>query len=416
MYIIYLFISCFSIIMSKNLYRRIINPISIYMAIWLISISLYSSNLIHYNKMASKTWLVLIFSSLLFSISSIFFVLLYNNKRREQNIYNKFRLERKLRFLIYFFSFFSLLTIVPKFLFVIKNYGINVFINIYDVYQDSIYNVMEFESFFNFSSFNFLGAFFSSIYIQKIGFNKITLLPLILAILTQFSSGSRGGFLAILLIYASSLILMRNVNYSLKNIKKLKKLFIFSVLILLIITYYRNTDKQLEMPYASNLLLKMSLGNKFLYSLIFYFSSPIAVLNDYVMNPIHSFFGASTFRVFYMLLGGSKYQINFIGEYVRFVPMPSNVMTYLGELIYDFGFSGMYFVIVILASLFSYSFMKLDREDSMIWQPIYVVSFCLVGMSFFAWIMRPVFYWLILIVGLPTTYYLEKTTKVRKDE
>src|SRR5699024_6738215 len=93
-----------------------------------------------------------------------------------------------------------------------------------------------------------------------------------------------------------------------------------------------------------------------------------------------------------------SYNSNFTSDFLHYTPRLSNVMTFIGELIYDFNYLGAFVVVFILGIMFSFSYYKM-RDNSIFWALVFSVCFSLVSLSFFAWYLRLAIFWYVIIFG-----------------
>jgi len=415
MFIIFILFSVIFYLISITMYKARINPITIYLSIWVLCVSLHQSGLIYYYELTNTTWIVLISSEVIYVIGCMVGVMFSKNRiqKKSYSINNLESLRKTLRHYIIILSLIASLSIIPKLFYVVRIYGINLISNISQIYLDSITEKMNYAGTFNTDGFIFISVVFSAIYLYKFEFDKVILLPLLLLILSQLTSGSRGSLVSGILLFIAPFVL-KNRNHKNKDIvnKKSKKRVIMVVGILFIflflITYNRN-DGNFTLPYASTLIQSLCSKNKFIYNIVFYVSSPIAVLNEYLKNPIHSYWGAGTFRIFYIIMdkfGIGNYNVNFIEEFLYFIPAPSNALTYLGSLIYDFNY-GYTVVVFLLGFLFSIFFCKMQKHESIFIEVITATCFCLVCLSFFAWFLLLSIFWYVLLIGGVLAYILD---------
>src|SRR5699024_11163050 len=61
----------FLFLLSRYLYRTILNPISIFVSIWFISVNLHQSGLIYYYPLTLTTWAVLIFTHVVYASGNL---------------------------------------------------------------------------------------------------------------------------------------------------------------------------------------------------------------------------------------------------------------------------------------------------------------------------------------------------------
>lgn len=399
----------FLVFFSNYLYKRILNPISIFSIIWFICINLHQSGLIYYNPLTNKTWIVIIFMLIVYSSGNLIGrelgLLSDKNLQKESTHVMKLeekRTEKYLKRYILFFSLLSSTSIIPSLVNVINIYGLNIFLNLSSIYHESITSPVEQSPSIGFDGLIFIAVSLSGIYLSRFKFNKLILVPLFLLVLTQLTNGSRGSLATGSLLFLAPFI---------SNKKKIKidpkqKKYIHLIIILLLgvfigITFSRKIGDT-QLPYASDFLKRISSYNKTPYSIVTYLTIPIAVLNEYLKEPTHYIFGASTFRVFYMVfnrIGLIEFDVNFTRDFLYYTPQLSNVMTFIGELIYDFKFLGAYLVVFILSVGFGFSYYKTKHSNSIFWQLIFSVCFSLIALSFFAWYLRLSIFWYVLLFG-----------------
>ncbi|MDI7744013.1 O-antigen polymerase [Lysinibacillus fusiformis] len=399
-------VSCYFI--SRKIYKYKANPITIYLSVWILSVSLHQSKLIYFYDLSITTWIVIISAQLIFVTGCLFGAILPKKRvsRESISIKNSNKQRNLLKKYIIFSSLVSAIGIIPKILFVVQTYGLSLFGNISQIYTDSITGQMEYDSGLDTGGFIFVALVFGGIYLYKYRFEKVLIFPVILLILSQLTSGSRGNLIAGALLFISPLVLgfdkwKKNNLVKKIHVNRTKVLGLLLISVLFLITWSRSANGDLSLPYASEFMKSLNSSNKTIYSIVFYFSAPIAVLNEYLQDPIHSHWGAATFRFFYIMLdqfGFVNYNVNFIGEYLYNTPIPTNVLTYIGELIYDFNY-GAFLVIFILGFVFDVTFRTARGKETIFSLLLVSVTFSLVALSFFAWFLRPSIFWSVLIIG-----------------
>lgn len=418
MFIIYIFISVICFTIGLFVYKTWKNPISIYLSIWVLCISFHQSGLIYYYDLKLTTWFVIIMAEVAYVLGCVFGVIFSNSRiqKKSRSIINLESTRKILKTYIIILSVIASLSIVTKLFYIVRTYGFNLFSNILQIYKDSIYERMNYTDVFNTEGVIFIAIAFSSVYLYRYKYEHIIVLPLLLLVVSQLSSGSRGSLISGILLFSSQFILKnkkkRSISITTLGKKPKKSLMILTgilCVIVFLITFSRSGE-DITLPYANDLIS----DNNIVYSIVFYFSVPIAVLNEYLKNPIHSHWGAATFRIFYQVLdkfGFVNYDVNFIGEYLFYTPGPSNVLTYIGELIYDFNY-GAIFVVFLLGLLFSLSFCNMHKNESVFADIVTAACFSLVSLSFFAWFLRLSIFWYVLLIGGILAYIIDHRKRV----
>lgn len=401
---IYLFITLnFTyFLMSKVMYEKNINPLSLYVVIWSSIVLLHESGLIYFYDLSLTTWITIIFSEVLYILG----VLIGNRacKRIKYHV-NEIDIDKvTMKRIILLLSIPSLLSTVINLVNSIRTGGLFFIRNIYNTYMNSILTQSGSVSIIGnvFESLVFFAVALSSLYIVKYGFEKIILLPLISLVLGQLSNGSRGTLVVAIVIF-TSLIILNKIGIK-KDRGKIRNVIIITGILFIAITYFRGvTVERIEFPYASEFFKRICGNSKLLYSIFSYIVSPIGVLNQYIENPVSGTWGGTTFRVFNKLL----FNLGIINEFddraefpTYLTPKASNVGTYLAELIRDFDYAGMFFVCFMLGFVFAYSYRRMIKNKSVIHSLLCTVWFTLVVLSFFAWYMRIMGMWIIILISL----------------
>lgn len=393
------------------------------MIIWTLSISIHESGLISYYEITGYTWSIILYFQLIYisgcllgkRLSKFYFKSKY--KKRDFN-------ERRILLLkwIIIFSVISAISIIPHVVTTIRTYGVNIFENSSTIYFDSISD-SDTTGIFNLAGLSAVAITFAGIYVSEFGFNKIILFPLSLAILDQLSNGSRGFLINCLLLFlAPILIKLGNKNNKDKSnlIKnkfsiRTKIVILLPIIILLFMTVSRNAnlkDTFIELPYASEFLRDIGNNNNIIYSVVFYLSGPIAALNEYLKNMKYGGFGVVSFRLLYQILGKLGMVSNdiplgtaFIGTF--YTPVPSNVVSYIGFLIYEFKIFGALIATFMAAFVFSFSYVKSIKNNSLFYKTVFSVFYTLFTFSFFASYFGTSYIIYTLFIGSLIAYFID---------
>lgn len=412
---LYFITFCTLYLFSKILYRNKMNPIVIYTGIWFICVFVYNCGIIRFYPLKWETFgyiyganIVFVLGCLLGIFFSIFSVKITgNNYKRswesKQNI---------LRAIILLTSIISAFSIVPDVVNSISIYGFNLLANTSDMYFNEITTSQE--SALSFSAFIFVTAIYVGIYIVEYGFDKSIYFPFLMFVLFAFSKGSRGTFVIIIFLLLSQITLpgkQRIVSKDSfkKNIKKLFEIFSVFVAIVIAITIVRRSSEDVYYGY----LAFDFLSGTVIVSLLGYISSGIGCLNQFFDFPITSDHPILFFRVFYIFF--NKLGISDVNTIIHFptyfTPIPGNVLTYIGELYIDFQ-NFLFIVVLILATIFSYSFCKVNREDSIFYRTLYAVMFVYFVLSFFASFLHAAGLWYALVFGIFFSFFIDYKIKL----
>lgn len=400
MLLIYMMINALFFLCAKFLYKEFWNPISVYAAVWTGNVLLHESGLIEFYPFTKTTWYVMMAAETLYMLGCMIGrksakAIKYKSIHQDDK-----QLEAFLKNIILLISIIVTIVTYINIRNTTRAYGFNLLVNIARIYRDSIISLNTVETIPYISSLNFISLVLSGIYISKYRFRSFLIWPMVLAFAGQITNGSRGSLMSGIFLFLASVILF---GVSIKvNKKKMYGIALGGIAGFLLITYFRGVAGINAMPYASDFLKGISGKSAVLYRVISYIANPVGVLNEYLKDPVYGYWGESTFRVFNNLFSSMGMDIEFrevidIGIYNT--PIQSNVGTYIGELIKDFKLPGALFVCFLLGLFFSYSHIRYKKNGS-IFHGILVTSyFYVVCLSFFAWYVRLVIFWYVVLFG-----------------
>jgi hypothetical protein len=422
MVIIYILFNLLLYYFSVGIFKRKLNPISIYSAIWVLVLCAYELKFIYYYDLSFVTWFVIISFQLAYSIGCILGQADINKRRNNIAKYKKYQkinqdifynkeVSKKLKKIILFLSAISAIAIIPNFFMIVNNYGVNVIQYTNEIYHDRLLGNRNFELIPYIGTLTHIAVILSGIYINRYGFKTFILIPIILLILNMIPTGGRSDFiLGTLYIIFPILMGGRRFNISKKQIFGLFVILVSIATIFTKITISRSAWVT-PTPYMSPLMVKLVQINPAIYKIYEYFTVPPGVLNAYLKEPEINF-GMNSFSVFISFL--NKLGANL--EYQRYqdayyIPIYTNVGTYIREIMQDFSYLGGITVIIIFGFIFGKAFSTLKREGTFL-SEIYVTLFSVVFfMSFFVWFYRETVFWVTTIVGIPIGLYLDKYYK-----
>jgi oligosaccharide repeat unit polymerase len=164
-------------------------------------------------------------------------------------------------------------------------------------------------------------------------------------------------------------------------------------------------------------LKKLSNSGIISSSIYLYFSSPIAVLNEYLDKRKEvAVFGENTFYPIYNNLNRIGAKVN-LKPYPKgyFIPMWVNSATYIRELDVDFGPSGIFIFPFILGFLSTYFWKKFFDTGNIVYIVFYSFTTTLIVFSIFYIGTRLTFWLFGFLFTLIVTYFLKKGKKTSQN-
>ena len=404
MYFLYLITSIAELIVAYQIYKKIVNPVVLYVFPWLLSVSLYEMKLIKYYALSLTTWLIIIlFQGLFFACCFVY------KQKREVKIRNYCHSldSRTVFWTIMALTAFSALAIVPNFIIFLHRYGITFISKFSEVYNDRLNGNAPF-SIPYIGVFIYLCVVLTGIYYKKNGINFYLFIPLGLAVIDSIQGGGRSGLVLIFLLFAVPYLFVQKEP---KKVKKNKNwiwivaFLCFVVAVFVLVTQERswiNEDHE-DYQYMSDTMKSLLKISPSIYKNYAYFSSPIGVLNAYLENPDFTF-GKNSLSFFISFL--NKFGANL--PYARYqdyyyVPIHTNVGTYIREIIQDYYYFAP-LVLIAFTLLFSRAYALLRRGN-----PLGEILFSIMGvsvvMSFFVCYYRESVFW-IMLIEIPMFHYI----------
>ncbi|MDQ0232755.1 oligosaccharide repeat unit polymerase [Metabacillus malikii] len=369
------------------------------------------------------TWLIIIIFQIVYNIGCVLGKKQYRNNRfnkQDSNIAAKGSSERDLRIAIIILSLLTSISTISNILIAVRSYGFNLLEYTNQIYVDRLAGDID-------TGIPYLGSFvypaliYAGFYFEKFGFKKIILLPVLLLALGGLKTGGRLGILIGAFLLLVPIILQRGrvIKEKVRKVKgrkgkNIKILISSSILIALFITITNNRASwETYNPYMSPLMVKVLEYNPAIYQIYTYITLPLGVLNEFLKDPTLNF-GGHTFLTIYNLLNRLGADIS-VNQYQTFynVPLPSNVGTYIRELIEDFSIPLALMVTLITGLILSYNYSKF-RNDGLYMNLIWASTFAFViFFSFFMWQFRSSTIWITIVVGSISGYILDQRHKKR---
>lgn len=404
MYFLYLATSIAELIVARKIYRKIVNPVVLYVLPWLLSVSLYEMKLIKYYTLSLTTWLIIIlFQGLFFACCFVF----KEKKEAKVRDYCHSLDSRTVFWTIMALTAFSALAIMPNFIFFLHRYGITFMSKFSEVYNDRLNGNAPF-SIPYIGVFIYLCVVLTGIYYKKYGFNFYLFIPLGLAVIDSIQGGGRSGLVLIFLLFVVPYLFVQ------KDTKKVKKnknwiwiaAFLFLVVaVFVLVTRERSwiDENHPDYQYMSDTMKSLIKISPSIYKNYAYFSSPIGVLNAYLENPDFTF-GKNSLSFFISFLNkfGADLPYARYQDYY-YVPIHTNVGTYIREIIQDYYYFAP-LVLIAFTLLFSKAYALLRRGN-----PFGEILFSIMGvsvvMSFFVCYYRESVFW-IMLIEIPMFHYI----------
>ncbi len=423
---IYVLINLAYIAFSRWLYRATVNPISLYSIMWTTMVVLYELKLVYYYDLTTTTWIIIIVFQLVYNIGCIL------GKRNPGCTYQtdneqfvtgvSVGSKKDLRTAIVILCLLASISVVSKLMIAIRAYGFNLVAYTNQLYADRLAGNIR-------SGIPYLDCLlypalvYSGVYFTKFGFNNVILLPTILVVADELTSGGRLRFVCGVFMLLAPVVFQRGNRITSVTVdsrprkeagENLKLLMAATVAIaaLAIVTRQRSSYIAYH-PYMSPLMARLSAIRPSLYKNYTYFASPLGVLNEFLKEPTFRF-GGHTFLTVYNFLNkfGANMEVSQAQTFF-YVPISCNVGTYIRALIEDFTVPVALVIAFITGFVFSYNyyvFRKRGTYLSAVWASTFgfVVFF-----SFFTWHFRSSSMWITLFSGTVLGYILDGRNRKR---
>ncbi len=398
--LILLIIGILSLILSKYLFNRWFNHLSIYVVTWGGMIFLYELKLLSYYDISLETWFVILgaYVSFLFGIITIFAARGINRENtgtpfKDIKIHQSGKI---LKYLALFFSLVGLLGAIQTWMVLFHMFGSlpKILLSGNTIYTlrvaGEIPGVIPY-----LVAFSLIGLFFSGIYTAvRNKFSLISFIPVIAIILKSIADFSRIQMLLGFSEFIATVILFRYLLISKKDNKEklLGKRLILGVIIIVILivsgaTAVKTFRGSMESYKGTSTALKQTKSDVIISpSIYLYLSSNIGVLNKFLLeNNEEASFGENTFTPIYNFLSKFDLAKNVsFNERGYFIPMWTNSATYLRELYADYGTVGIFLVPYLLGLLTTFCWIKFYYEFNLKYFSLLVYLFSLISLSWFS--------------------------------
>ncbi len=418
-----------SLLLGKFIFQRWFNPIFLYASSWAFIIYMYDLKLIGYVPITSLTWLVVLlaYASFLTGIFIVYVARGINNdtsimKQKNNRISEKWwdNKEQLLKKIVLVTAIIGLLVSLQHWYVLIKKFGsiMMVFLHASDIYDMRV-GGEHLGKIPYFNLLSFVSVFFSAIYsAYKNKFSFIVILPFIAVILADAASLARAGVFFALVLFGISFITARYYfknAYNNPKYKNNRNIIVTSVIVILLAMVSVSLIRLVRNPMGdfkstSIELKKLSNNGLMSSSLYLYFSSPVAVLSQYLdQRNEDAIFGENTFYPIYNNLNrfGGNFQLE---PYPKgyFIPMWVNSATYLRDADVDFGAFGIFIIPFVIGFFSTFYWFRYFETGKLIDLTFYTFITILTVFSVFYIGTRLTFWLFGLLFSILTVIYFDR--------
>lgn len=403
---VYLLICIAFSLFSHNYFKKWVNPITAFCLPWGLMLFCYNLKFVEYYNLDVETYLVVLIGTVVFFMSCLIganlhpltlVITKYGHNQVDMSI-----VEKKLKLWIIILSSAAVGVSILRLIGLVGQYGWDFYNQLAKIYGEKLLGIY-FNSAFEIPYSGFLivtAVTLAGIYFSNYGFKKILLIPLIVLLAQPILGGTKQVIIEGAILIAFSVLLSKHRNF------KINKLFLIMSTLLIVSMIFFVTSQRIN--YISEWSVQTYATPGFqavidevpaLYQIYTYFSSPVGVLNAYLMNPNYSF-GGNTLLPLYNLLG--HFDPDLAG--VRFqefysIPIHVNVGTMFREFIQDYHYIGAASFLAVYGGISGNLYRRyLVLEDM---SSIFLNSMFLMAtfMSFFTWMFRDANLLIALFVG-----------------
>lgn len=403
---VYLLICIAFSLFSHNYFKKWVNPITAFCLPWGLMLFCYDLKLVEYYDLDVETYLVVLIGTVVFFMSCLIganlhpltlVITKYGHNQVDMSI-----VEKKLKLWIIILSSAAVGVSILRLIGLVGQYGWDFYNQLARIYGEKLLGIYSNSAFeIPYSGFLIVTAVtLAGIYFSNYGFKKILLIPLIVLLAQPILGGTKQVIIEGAILIAFSVLLSKHRNF------KINKLFLIMSTLLIVSMIFFVTSQRIN--YISEWSVQTYATPGFqavidevpaLYQIYTYFSSPVGVLNAYLMNPNYSF-GGNTLLPLYNLLG--HFDPDLAG--VRFqefysIPIQVNVGTMFREFIQDYHYIGAASFLAVYGGISGNLYRRyLVLEDM---SSIFLNSMFLMAtfMSFFMWMFRDANLLIALFVG-----------------
>ncbi|GAB4291703.1 MAG: hypothetical protein Kow0098_11180 [Ignavibacteriaceae bacterium] len=418
------------LLISKKLFNRWMNPLSIYAGVWSLLITFYEFKLFQYEDIRLFTWVIILlaFCSFLigiltfFTAKQVFSTNLTQSKTNPKEIIPFRKQHANIILLIALvFSTIGLFAALIHWLVLIKMFGsvTEVFVYANIVYQMRVQG--EIEGVIPYlSSFNFASVFLAAIYTAYKGkVTWISVYSFLVLSMQELANVGRAGLLFGLIIFFSTFFFLRNKfkqnsesEYKVKKARTILTTLVFIIIFVFVATFVKQVRGTVESFKGATRSLSSLETSEFITPSIYLYSSVhIGVLNKFLeLDKEDTKIGQNIFLPVYSIL--AKFGVTdkpSIYQKGYYVPMWANTGTYLREIYADFGITGIILIPYFLGLFCSHFWESFYRNNNFISLTLLVYLCSVLFISFLMMITRLGSWYISLLILLITFTILEKS-------
>ncbi len=413
MIFIYTLFNLIVFFVSKRILKKIINPVSIYCAVWELALLIHQSGLIVFYELSAFTWIVIFGGEFLFASGC--FLGTSIKAKKYVNTIDKEELRKQLKKYIVITLCLAGIAIVGNYYRYVQYYGTDLLSEITEVYYDRVNNKVSIESIPYLGSLIYVTMGLLGIYTKKYGFSLYIVPVLILAYLKSLTFGARAGIVFLFLIFVFSYLISEGsgIKREFASSKLKRYISLIAIGIVLIVMFVLLTQGRVagvQLTYASSSFKKIFGNNAFVYKVLTYIAAPIGALNEYLKECDFDF-GINTFKTIYNILAklGLMERIDQYQSYY-YTPLSCNVATWLRELIQDFSVLAIP-IFLIFGFIVGFVYKKVYIYGEIRNIVVLSVLMMVVALSFFDWRIRSSDIWIALLFGYLIGKKIDKKVK-----
>lgn len=413
MLVIYLLENILFFTLGLATFKRIFNPLTIFLVPWSLMVVLYEMKLVDYSNLSLLTYCVLLINTLVFCISCLlgFKSNIDLSVRLKEKIIDRNTFKLKFKRLIILLTAIGIIPAIVSLIDVIRIYGIRFYTMLSVIYGERVSEKINIATIPYLTSLVFIAITLAGIYYYKYGFEKFIIFPILSICIQPFTNGGRQFLVEGIILFLLPSIIGGKAQKKLSiSVKIVLSLFTIAMLLLLLSISNQRSAYVSDISYttfASPLLSKVMGIMPGIYQVYTYFSSPVGVLNAFLNTPSFSFGINSLFPIYgFLNLFGANIPVQRYQQFY-FVPIQANVGTAVKELIEDYHLFFAFFVIFICGLIVGKSFKNFENKNN--FENLYILSllYMLVFFSSFSWMLRDANLIIALILGMIICKYLD---------
>jgi oligosaccharide repeat unit polymerase len=405
-------------LIGRWVFGRWFNQITLYSAVWSVTLIMFEARFIEYRPLESETWLVIITAWICFILGSVTVVMAqpldWRTRSSKPISLNTFSLDderRLLKQVLWALCLVSGLAVAQHWYVLLAKFKTvsNVLIYGNVLYSMRVSNRIE-GAIPYLDALSLTACLFAGMYIAAERRPRLlAFLPLFISLAESFGEMGRAKLLIAVILYSSGYFLRRATvsgTSSMKRPVRSKNLLALGIVVLSIVLgaeLIRSTRRPLETIKGSSTSLRKLQGASFVTPTVYlYFSVHHGVLNQYLnQKDENAFWGENTFGPVWRVLAkfGAPTEAP---QYQRFyrTPVGANTGTYLREAHADFGDLGLLLVPYLLGLVTASFWKRWEIKRSYVslallshFYVIVVTSYVLIGTRWGYW-------WMALIGAL----------------